>query len=64
MNNLHINITWSRPQIPRGPITAFQLHIKELPNGNANSNSDVSNSSFYIIKAINLLFYYQPVTTL
>ena len=55
MNNLHINITWSRPQIPRGPITAFQLHIKELPNGNANSNSDVSNSSSYVIKSNKLI---------
>ena len=32
VNNLHINITWSAPLMPRGPLSAFRLQIRELPN--------------------------------
>jgi hypothetical protein len=28
INNLHINITWSPPDLFGGPITAYNIHIK------------------------------------
>ena len=31
VNNLHINVTWSEPLLPRGPLTTFQLRIQENP---------------------------------
>ena len=52
VNNLHINITWSEPQIPRGPLSAFRLQIRELPNENSNKKSHVINVSTNIVDFI------------
>ena len=52
MNNLHINITWSGPQIPRGPLSAFRLQIRELPNEKPNTNSHVIDVSTNIYDSI------------
>ena len=58
MNNLHINISWSGPLLPRGPITAFQLQIEEQPSDPSNVNSDMSKVSCHNIQEIieNTLF--------
>ena len=45
VNNLHINITWSAPLMPRGPLSAFRLQIRELPNEKSNEKSHVINVS-------------------
>ena len=52
VNNLHINITWSEPQIPRGPLSAFRLQIRELPNENSNKDTHVINVSTNILDLI------------
>ena len=59
VNNLHINVTWTRPVFPNGPIRSFLLQIQEQSLGiveQDNATLNVSSQNTEVI--ISLVYIY------